>query len=205
MTTKHIIIGIFAGIVCIVLFAVAWYLTTSGGAQPAGEQANGTTSVPPLPIAGSITTLTGTGQASSTPGAQTLVVPAAQGSAIITNDFLHNGTTLHDTANPGRYLLAGNLGYCVSDQARCQAGPDVSYNIYYATSTGVFGIALLSEPLGQVRHDMETALMGILGISEADMCRLRYYVGTTSYVNETYAGKSNLGFSFCPGATPLPQ
>jgi len=46
-------------------------------------------------------------------------------------------------------------------------------------------------------------LLQQLGISEQDACRLRYSVSVPFSVNPLYSGK-NLGFSFCPGATPLP-
>jgi len=131
-------------------------------------------------------------------------VVAQDGSIILTRDFLHNGITIPDLSNKGQYLLAGDLGYCVTDPQKCQAGNAKDFNIYYYEDTKAFGVALLDEPLGNVRARMEQFLMGELGISEQNMCRLKYFVTTTSYVNEKYSG-NNLGFSFCPGATPLPQ
>jgi len=51
---------------------------------------------------------------------------------------------------------------------------------------------------------MERDLMAKLGITEDAMCQLNYMVSVPYWVNEYYAGES-LGFSFCPGATQLPQ
>ncbi len=141
---------------------------------------------------------------STNPTGGTLTVASLSGSAIVTNDFIHNGVTIPDTANAGRYLLAGNLGYCLTNPQKCQAGTTTDFNVFYDSTVGSFTIALLKEPLGRVRLEAEQFLMQTLGISQGDMCRLNYYVGTTSNVNPYYDSK-NLGFSFCPGATVLPQ
>ena len=142
---------------------------------------------------------------STTPtGGGTLTIASLSGSAIVTNDFIHNGVTIPDAANNGRYLLAGNLGYCITDPQKCQAGTTTDFNVFYDSTVGSFTIALLKEPLGRVRLEAEQFLMQTLGIAQGDMCRLNYYVGTTSNVNPYYDSK-NLGFSFCPGATALPQ
>ena len=117
---------------------------------------------------------------------------------------MDDATTLADTANPSRYLLAGNLGYCINDPARCQAGSATTYNIVYDSSLDAFTVALLAEPLGATRAAAEAELAKVLGLSQSEMCRLNYYVGTTDAVSSFYAGK-NLGFSFCRGTTKLPQ
>lgn len=140
----------------------------------------------------------------STTGPVVMVIQDAKGIPITTNDFIHNGTTIPDGSNTERYLLAGNLGYCVSDPSDCQAGPTDDFNIFYDEQYQSFTIALLKEPVGEVRFRMEQVLLSLLGISKADMCRLNYYVGTQSDVNQFFSGK-NLSFSYCPGATPLPQ
>ena len=134
----------------------------------------------------------------------TVSIPAVSGGFIETVDFMHNGVTIPDTANPGRYLLAGNLGYCIKDTSKCQAGNTTDFNIFYDSIAKAFTIALLKEPLGQTRLQMEQTLMQTLGIAQQQMCSLNYYVGTISDLNSFYAGK-NLGFSFCSGATALPQ
>jgi hypothetical protein len=141
---------------------------------------------------------------STTPIGGKLTVASLSGSAIVTNDFIHNGVTIPDAANNGSYLLAGNLGYCITDPQKCQAGTTTDFNVFYDSTVGSFTIALLKEPLGRVRLKAERFLMQTLGIAQGDMCRLNYYVGTTMYVNPHYDSK-NLGFSFCPGATVLPQ
>lgn len=117
-------------------------------------------------------------------------------------DFLHNGQTVPDPANQGNYLLAGSLDYCTPDMD-CTAGNETEYNILFDSTSNAFTIALLEEPIGQVRRDAEQFLMADLGITQDQMCQLRAYVGTSYTVNESFTGR-NLGFSFCPGAVKLP-
>jgi len=187
-----------------IFFIIALFSRSGPGATTPNTQTN---SQGNFPGSTQTTTTYQTGQTSTTsavvaPGP--FEVAAQDGSIIMTKDFLHNGITIPDTSNKGQYLLAGDLGYCVQDPQKCQAGGAKDFNIYYYENTKQFGIGLLDEPLGNVRARMEQFLMQDLGISQQDMCRLKYYVTTTSYVNVTYSG-NNLGFSFCPGATPLPQ
>ena len=126
------------------------------------------------------------------------------GGSVIVNDFIHNSVTIPDTANAGRYLLAGNLGYCLSDPQQCQAASSTDFNIYYNSGPQSFTIALTEEPIGQARLDMEQFLLATLGLTEQQLCSLNYLVSVSIHVNSQYAGK-NLGFSFCPGATVLPK
>lgn len=192
---KTLILGIISIIVVIVVSVLIWFFTSS--------QKSPTTSTNPVvtfPGSGSIQVSTST---SNTSG-NTMTIATLGGGTVTTNDFIHNGVTLPDTANAGRYLLIGDLGYCPADPKECQAGPETDFSIFYDSAYGSFTIGLLQEPLGQVRVDMEHFLINTLGITQGDMCRLNYYVGTTADVNPTYSTK-NLGFSFCPGATVLPK
>lgn len=119
------------------------------------------------------------------------------------SDFIDNGTTISDTENPGNYELAGSLGYCMPN-TKCAATPTTDYNIGYERSSDTFTVALLKEPLGQVRSEAEQFLLSKLGITKSQLCGLKYYVGTTYYVNEQYDSQ-NLGFAGCPGAVALPN
>jgi len=134
----------------------------------------------------------------------TISVPAYKGGTITVTDFIKDGVTLPDKSNKGRYLLAGDLGYCVIQPKECLAGSAVDFNIFYDSAYGSFTIALLNEPLGELRKSAEQTMQSRLGISQAEMCRLNYYIGTTEDVSALFSGK-NLGFSFCPNATTLPQ
>lgn len=123
---------------------------------------------------------------------------------IETNDFIHNGTTVQDAENPGQYYLAGSIGYCTPDGVCPTGAPSDEYHIVYFSQDRYFVIALLQEPLGKARLDAEQFLQNTLGINKTAMCAMKYYLSTQADTNANYAGK-NLLFSFCPGATPLPN
>ncbi len=203
MNTKLIIwiLGILFGTI---LIGVVWYTMFVPKAAPQQAARPSTT----LPTSGSITPTptpsTNPSLATSSPAAQTMTLALRNGTSVVASDFIHNGVTISDTANEGRYLLAGNLGYCVSNPQKCQAASSTDFNIYYNSARQSFTIALTKEPLGQSRLDMEQFMLSTLGLTQPQMCGLEYYVCTTFDVNALYSTK-NLGFSFCPGATVLPQ
>lgn len=163
---------------------------------------------PELPIAGSITqTNTGIKPQSSSGTPATIAsrsLITQSGETVTVNDFIRNGETVPDAVNPGSYILAGSLGYCLSDGSCPTGAKSDSFNVSYNEKTHFFNVILLTEPLGTGRLEAEQFIMARLGISEQQACSLNYYVGTPYWVNEAYAGK-NLGFSFCPGATALPK
>jgi hypothetical protein len=198
---NKLIITILSLIALIVVGAILWFFFFAPKQSPAPSENPSVA----LPISGSTSVpVTGTTATSSPGSTQTMAVGALGGGTVVTSDFIHNGETLPDAANKGRYLLVGNLGYCVSNPQECQAGTATDFSIFYDSNYGAFTIGLLNEPLGQVRLSMEQFLMNTLGITQKDMCKLNYYVGTTYTVNTFYSAK-NLGFSFCPGATVLPK
>ncbi len=181
----------------LIIFATVLFFLSPSKPQSSTSETSGNTSAL-FPSSQSFSVAT-----TSTGSSSTMLINASDGGTVLTNDFIHNGVTLPDTANSGRYLLAGNLGYCISDAQQCQAGTTTNFNIFYNSTDDSFIIALLEEPLGQVRLEAQQFLMMTLGISQNEMCRLNYRIGTTSNVNSFYGGK-NLGFSFCPRATVLP-
>ena len=190
---------ILAGTVIIILLGAvgAWFFLMPAAEQPPATEGG----TPSLPGSGSFPVTTSTSQGGEIVNMQ---VPITKGGSVQAIDFIHNGVTLPDEMNEGRYLLAGDLGYCVTDPAACQAGGTTAFNIFYDSTSGAFTIALLEEPLGQTRLAAEQYLMKTLGVTQQEMCALNYYVGTTSSVNPRY-DSGNLGFSFCPGATVLPK
>lgn len=129
---------------------------------------------------------------------------ATQDGIVTVKDFIHNGATISDKTNAERYLLAGNLGYCIIDPQQCQAATTTNFSVYYNSTAQSFIITLTEEPIGQARLDAEQFMFTTLGLTKQQMCSLNYLVGVTKYVSEQYAW-DNLGFSFCPGATPLPK
>lgn len=135
---------------------------------------------------------------------QTIGIKVVNGGTLIAKDFLNNGETVADTQNQNNYYLAGPLGYCLPDGSCPSGASTTDFTITYNSKSSYFTIALRKEPLGSVRIEAEQFLLARLGITRQGMCNLNYYVGTTYWVNSIY-DKGNLGFSFCPGATKLPN
>jgi len=132
----------------------------------------------------------GTGStASSTPSAATLSLAASDGGTVSSRDFLSDA----DVSSPasGYYYLGFH------------AGTD-PYQIIFQSSSRIFTIELLKEPIGATRSQAEQYLAAKLGLSQSDLCRLDYTLSVPQTVNSTYASR-NLLFSFCPGAVSLPQ
>lgn len=197
MTTSKIVV------VCVLLAAIAggigvyFLVRHSGGQHPSTDTQTGT-----LPSSGSVSSTTLS--TDTVPETKMVVTSRGTNMPVIVNAFLKNGTTVPDVQNPGRYFLAGSVGYCLAD-GTCPAGAVVDgANVVYDSSQQIFMVALTKEPLADSRSHAEQFLLSTLGITQPELCSLNYYVGTTVGVNEFYAGK-NLGFSFCPGAVQLPQ
>ena len=168
------------------------------------KDATSTPSTPGLPVANSTTFTTGTSGSFSTSTAPMISVAVQGGGAIAVKDFVHNGETVLDVQNPGSYVLAGSLGYCLTD-GTCPAGASTTdFSVSYNDKTNFFNIVLLKEPLGTIRLEAEQFLQNRLDITEQQACGLNYFVGTPYWVNSVYDDR-NLGFSFCPGATVLPK
>ena len=143
--------------------------------------------------------------ASTTPvtNTTTRTISTEDGGTMNVADFVNNGISFEDPSNPGNYYLAGSNGICTADGKCPRVGTQMDFNIIYFADDNSFVIGILKEPLGAIRKEAEQSLMVTLGITSSDMCKLKYTIGTTSYVSDTYGGK-NLGFSFCAGATKLP-
>lgn len=123
-------------------------------------------------------------------------VASTNGSSITTRDFLSDGGVVRNADN--------NAGYDILVGAPQPSAPVPQYEIDYSAKDQSFGITIYAEPLGQARTAAEQDLNSRLGITKEQMCSLNYVLATGPGVNELYAGK-NLEFSFCPGATALPN
>lgn len=150
---------------------------------------------PGLPVAGSVSVRT-----SGTSPAPGMSV-AAQNGTMTTINFLSEASTTKDPINSGYYYL-GPHPYEGVGSATTTASPP--YMITYIASTQYFIIALLREPIGSVRLQMQSYLLDYLGITASEACNLNYMVSVPYWVNQTFSGR-NLGFSFCPGAVVLPS
>lgn len=142
-----------------------------------------------------------------TPQSQVTVRPTETGGAkksitirgegmIEVNDFMQDPQTKGDPVNAGQYFLGNYIDPTSPD------APAVPYAVTFIDATSYFNIALLAEPIDEARTEAEAYLQKQLGITPGQMCQLKYMVSVPVRVNQTYAGQ-NLGFSFCPGATPL--
>jgi len=130
-----------------------------------------------------------------------ITVIGSGGVAIPTRDFLRASTT-GEYPNAGYYYLGYHTaGAGVVDPTATNNPP---YLIEYIKATQYFNIELLKEPIGETRSAAEQFLISNLSISQDQMCQLNYMVSVPDRVNSRYAGR-NLGFSFCPGATKLPE
>ena len=153
-----------------------------------------------LPVAQSWGQGTTTSTADST-GQTTLSIVATNGQPVQTRDFLSDPMTVKDPINPGYYYLGYHMYEGVPDATATDNPP---YVIEYISMTYYFNVALLQEPIGTTRAEAEKYLIERLGISQDQMCQLNYMVSVSARINSRYTSR-NLGFSFCPGATVLPQ
>ena len=116
-------------------------------------------------------------------------------------DFLQNGITIPDSANPGSYILAGNSSYCLDEP--CSASfKQNSFAIEYTESNHYFSILLLEEPIREARFAAEDFLQAELAVTFEQMCDLNYSLTVPFFVNQHKAGE-DLGFSFCEGSVTL--
>lgn len=163
--------------------------------SPGGQEV---TSHPKLPIAGeSVKVPSGTG--TSVPAGQ-IILMTTDGKYLTTSDFLKTQAE-EDSHNAGYYNLGPRPEVTYSDDTRTIHTP---FLITYIAATQYFNVVLLQEPIGRSRLVAQEFLLQSLGISAKDLCRLNYTVSTPTSVSQLYGG-SSLGFSFCPGAIPLPQ
>lgn len=189
---KRTLIIALAALLVIGLFATAYVLITAKRSQTTVPDSAAPTSFPSSGSSGVV----------SNPGS-TVNVIGSDGSSIAVQNFVDNGTTIEDSANPGNYYLAGGNGVCTDDGNCIEGAPATDFAIVYFSEDNSFILSLTQEPLGDARRHAEQFLMQTLGISQASMCALNYYLSTDGYVSMQYAG-TNLGFSFCEGATQLP-
>lgn len=193
---------IFIAIALIIIIVVAILVVVSRGSRNGNvvQQA-------PVGLPTASSTSTG-GSPSYAPGSivsgQSTMTIATHGGSAVVEDFTRNGETWADTVNPGSYILAGSAGYCLANGICPSGATTTDFKITYDSATSFFNIVLLKEPLGATRQAAEQFLESRLGLPQQNMCLLNYFVGAPYYVNQTYAG-TNLGFSFCPGATVLPK
>lgn len=189
-------IWIGIGVVAIAGLVALGVWFTAPAEQPAVTENSQLSGQDLLPIGNSITNVSATSPSS----AETILL-AAPGGTITAGNFIKNPDTIEDPSNQGYYYLGYHLSGVATGTAAAMNPP---YVIEYISATQYFNIALLEEPIGSARGEMEQYLMARLGITQDQACRLNYMVSVPDRVNSAFSGR-NLGFSFCPGATVLPQ
>lgn len=172
-------------ILALVVIGAVWYALTPKPASAPAQNAQSGNQNPFGQSSGYVSATTTTAAGSS----GSLMIAPASGAAIAVPDFTKTNQPPGADAASG-YQVAG------SDTSSFQI-------LYYPGNSG-FLVSLLSEPLGAARTAAEAALRATLKLSDAQLCSLTVDVRTSADVNSVYAGR-NLGLSFCPGATKLPQ
>ncbi len=187
-----IFLGLLIAIVLVIGYWFFFTKTDSDTNKPTPQDQGGVEnplfpSLPPVKL--------GTGTSSP----QTVTVASQSGDPLMVKDFINNGETTPDVVNPGYYVLAGSIGYCLGD-GRCPSGASTTdFKITYNSASQFFNIVIFTEPIGKVRSIAEYFLLDRLGLTQQELCTLRYSVGVPYRVSPINAGK-NIGFSFCPGS-----
>ncbi len=131
----------------------------------------------------------------------TYSLATASGGTIQTKDFKNDPEAGQYPAS-GYYYLGIHAPVDGASTANVTAIENPPYTILYIDSTQYFNITILQEPLGEVRQDAEKYLMEHLGVTQIQMCSLKYIISVPNSVNQIYSSK-NIGFSFCSGAVQL--
>jgi len=186
--------GIVVGIVGLLL---VFFVFTK---QPATQ--TGPTGTIPFPTSGNTqgNTTNTTPSGTVDTGGMGLTVAANGGGTMVVRDFMKDKDTYKDPANAGQQYLGYHFQEDPTDTSASENPP---YVIDYFTQGGYFNIVLYQEPLGAIRQQAQQDLMQRVGLSQVQMCNLKYTISAPNSVNQAYAGV-NLLFSFCPGATVLP-
>ena len=185
---------IIGGVVVLIIIIVVIALVLKPAA-PVSTQGNqqGQTSFPSSQnVNNGNSSSTSTGSNSNSGG---LPITTSTGNSITVKNFENTPTTVKDPSGDGYYYVAGGANVNTTH---------APYQIFYDSQHQYFGITLYKEPLGQYRTQAEDELMQELGISQQQMCSLNYDVSAGPGINDLYSSE-NIGFSFCPGAVPLPQ
>lgn len=79
------------------------------------------------------------------------------------------------------------------------------YSVMYDARPPSFHIVIAREPRDQQRMAAESALLNILGISEADACKLNVSVRAPRFLIGMPAATRDYHLSFCPDGIPFPK
>lgn len=174
---------VFITIIVLIIIAVAVFFFIKGSSAPTGNM-GGATGTLPSPS-------TTTAVATATP----IVSPPATAP---TGDTLVLGTPYGSVAMNNFYKTAE----ISSDQKTAVIQQAPAYIIDYNVIDSSFTIGILSMPFDASRRAAETALLGSLGISEQEACKLKVYEGVPASVSGSgqYVGQI-FPLSFCASGT----
>ena len=127
-----------------------------------------------------------------------LNLETSDGRNIYTKNFKHDSQTIKSSKDPGYYYVGYNLDAGLPDPAASNYPPFI---IQFTDADQSFDVVLMKQPLAQIRTQSEQYLMAHLGLSQSQLCRLKYKVEVNNAVGSfTY---QNVKFSFCAGAVQL--
>ena len=173
-STTFIIPAVLATVLLIALGVILWFRMTT----------------PSVPGPSYTNLPNGTNGATSTVASSTHYITLKLASSTI---------TMRDPRQLPETQAVGSGNYQLTSLANTSSKP---FGVVFNENNGSFAIGLEKEPLAAARSAAEEYLRTTLGVSDAELCNMNIYVGTTYRINQFYAGK-NLGLSFCPGSTPL--
>jgi hypothetical protein len=179
-----------------ILIVVVLCIALGLGVLVAVQLSSRGTTPTPDPVVNPFPVATGTPNLPS----ETLSLNTTTGTVVTVPNFIDTPTTSEDPVNTGYYYLGNHFPF---DGSSLPASVEIPFVISYIPSTQFFNIVLYEEPLATSRIRAEQYLKQTLGISEQEMCSLKYSLSVPNFVSPIHAGES-LGFSFCPGSVPLP-
>jgi hypothetical protein len=118
------------------------------------------------------------------------------------NDFMNDGVTFEDPANPGDYILSSHIGYCLENGFCPDEYSSKYFTIWFDAKDSVFFVQLLEQPIATARREAELYLSNVLNITPKELCGLEYYMSVLKNVDERFAGQ-HLQFSLCSGSQNL--
>jgi hypothetical protein len=168
------------GLVIIMIGLVAWlFLGQQSSSTTVGEESP---VVPVFPV--------GEFPPSAFYNEEELMVPTTR-EPIGVRNFVTDADVVADRQNPGLFLIGDST-------------PTAPYTLSYIAQTGYFGVTLMRPPFATARDEAARNLKERLGITDAELCELRYTVAVPAYVNEGLSG-TDYGFAQCPDGLMIPE
>mgnify|MGYP003337920978 CR=1 FL=1 len=192
MTTTHKLLFGIGSLVLVTALIAYWYIGSKVATIPANTRQGATITPGTQPS---------TADQEQKPLAEGRTLKTNDAGALVTADFLTDADVSKDPYNADSYFIGYHEPVGMADSSATRNPP---FTISYDKATDFFNVALLKEPIGPTRQSAETYLQSKLNIPEDQMCRLQYSVSVPNRINSLFSS-INLGFSFCPGATKLPE